>query len=627
MVARHLRTDSSVSRDGDGRRERPLPRHMRVAEPSTEDELVGDEPVGGVPANDTARFEATPAQAGAPAKVDPAEGEPAEGEPAARTDALESGEMAEPGVGEEDDQSSEEAIGRNTAMMSVLVVVSRLTGFLRTWGQAFALGVTALASCYSVANALPNTIYELVMGGMLITAFLPVYLSVKREVGRKGANAYASNLLSIVTLLMLALTVISWVFAAQIVWTQSFSASADFDVDLTIYFFRFFVIEIVLYALSSIISGVLNAERDYFWSNAASIFNNVVATASFLLYAALAQTQPAIALLILALGNPLGVLVQVLVQVPSLRKHGVRFTLRVDFRDPRLRETLSIGIPTLVVMLASFPTTAVMTSCALQATAAGASIIYYSRLWFMLPYSIFAIPITVAMFTELSDYIAKGDSKSFVAGIASGTNKILFYLVPFTIYLIVFSPYLITVIGAGRFGPEDVQITAFYLAMQSVQLSLYGVSTYLQKVCSALRKMVFYTVATCIAAAVQIAFCLVFTPSLGIGGVGISSVFYYGPIVIVVLAYLRHDLGPIGMRSMLAYLVKMLLLGAMGGAVGWAITWALGLAIGPSDASLVKSVVYLVAGGIPAVVVTYGLAMAMRIPEAKLVVSLLHRGR
>ena len=45
---------------------------------------------------------------------------------------------------------------------------------------------------------LPNMLYELVMGGMLITAFLPVYLSVKKQLGRERGNEYASNLLTIV---------------------------------------------------------------------------------------------------------------------------------------------------------------------------------------------------------------------------------------------------------------------------------------------------------------------------------------------------------------------------------------------------------------------------------------------
>ena len=71
---------------------------------------------------------------------------------------------------------TEAQVGRSAAMMGVLVIISRITGFLRTWGQAYALGVTALASAYTVANNMPNQLYELVAGGIIITAFLPVYL-------------------------------------------------------------------------------------------------------------------------------------------------------------------------------------------------------------------------------------------------------------------------------------------------------------------------------------------------------------------------------------------------------------------------------------------------------------------
>ena len=105
------------------------------------------------------------------------------------------------------DTAPSQSIGRSAALMSVLVVISRITGFFRTWAQAYAMGATLLASCYTVANNLPNQLYELVIGGMIVTAFLPVYLSVKRRAGREGANAYVSNLLSIVFVLMGVLTV------------------------------------------------------------------------------------------------------------------------------------------------------------------------------------------------------------------------------------------------------------------------------------------------------------------------------------------------------------------------------------------------------------------------------------
>ena len=82
-------------------------------------------------------------------------------------------------------------VGSSAALISFFVIISRITGFMRTWAMAFALGSTMLASSYQVANNLPNMLYELVVGGMLVTAFLPVYVSVKDRLGVKGGNEYA----------------------------------------------------------------------------------------------------------------------------------------------------------------------------------------------------------------------------------------------------------------------------------------------------------------------------------------------------------------------------------------------------------------------------------------------------
>lgn len=524
-----------------------------------------------------------------------------------------------------DDGASEAAVGRSTAMMSVLVIISRITGFVRTWGQAMALGVTVTSSCYTVANNLPNMLYELVMGGMLATAFLPVYLSVKEKAGRKGANKYTSNLLSIVMLLMGALTVLGMVFAGQVVWTQSFGATADFDFNLAAYFFRFFAIEVVLYALSSIISGVLNAERDYLWSNAAPIFNNIVCTASFFLYAALVDKNPPLAILCLALGNPLGVAIQVVMQLPSLRKHDIHIRPHVNFRDPALRETLSIGIPSLVVTICSFVTVSVQNSSALSVTVWGSSIAYYTRIWYTLPYSIFAIPITTAMFTELSNYVSRGDLAATARGVASGTSKILFTLIPFTLYLMVFSQPLIMLMAGGKFTAEQIDLTAQYLVFLAASLPMYGVCTYQQKVCSSLRRMNLYMVSIALGSVVQVAFCLVLTPLFGLMMVPLSSVFFFTLVDIVTFVSLRRQLGNMGLRSVLASAIKALVLGALGAGVGFGVLWGIQMVLGPLGGSALQAVAYTAVAGIPAVLVTFGIAVARNMPEAATFNSILGR--
>lgn len=522
--------------------------------------------------------------------------------------------------------ASDSDVNRSAALMSVLVIVSRITGFLRTWAQAYGMGTTVIASAFTVANNLPNQLYELVMGGMLVTAFLPVYVSAKKRAGKKGAIAYASNLLSLVTILMLALSIISFVFAGQIVWTQSFNASADFDFDLSTYFLRFFSIEVVLYALSSVISSVLNAERDYFWSTAAPIVNNIVTTASFFGYALFAPTNPQLAILCLAIGNPLGVLVQVLCQLPSLKHCGVKLRLRVDLRDPCIRETIALGVPTLIVTLVSFATTSVQSSCSLSVNPNGAAITYYARMWYVLPYSIFAIPITTAMFTELSTYVANNQMPAFVQGLRRGSGKILFILIPFALYLIVFSPCLARLLGGSRMDAESLNQLADYLAWLSVSLPAYGVCTYLQKACSALRRMKLFTVAECIAGAVQIAICLAFTPVWGFNVVGFSSTFFFVAIDLVIFAFLRRELGPIGFSGIVTSGGRALILGGLGSAVGAAVLWALQSFVAPlAGGGLVRALVYTVAGGLPAVLVTFGIAVALHLDEASFVGDLLAR--
>lgn len=523
-----------------------------------------------------------------------------------------------------DAPADDASIGRSAAMMSGLVVISRITGFMRTWGQAFALGTTMTASCYTIANNLPNQLYELVMGGMLVTAFLPVYMSVKRRAGREGASAYASNLLSIVVLLMGVLAMLAFVFARQVIWTQSFSATDQFDADLSIYFFRFFAISIVLYALSSIISGVLNAERDFLWSTAAPIFNNIITSSSFFIYATLAGANPSAALLVLALGSPLGVLTQVLVQIPALRRQGIRISFRIDLRDPAIRETLAIGAPTLIVTLENFLTVSVMNSSALSVVPNGASIMYYARLWYVLPYSILAIPITTAMFTELSDRAAAGDLEGFAQGVRGGLGKITFMLIPFAMYLIVFAPALVAVLGSSRFDPADVALTVSYLSTLALALPLFAVNTFLQKACSALRRMGSFVAANVAGGIAQVAFCLILTPHLGFIAVALSEVLFFAVVDVITLAFLRRALGPIGLGSLAVSAMRALGLGAAGAATGWLILQALVSLTGPLTGAI-KGIAYCAAGGIPALLVTFGAGVALKLPEASFARSIVAR--
>ena len=81
------------------------------------------------------------------------------------------------------------------------------------------------------------------------------------------------------------------------------------------------------------------------------------------------------------------------------------------------------------------------------------------------------------------------------------------------------------------------------------------------------------------------------------------------------LIIIRRQLGAIGMRSVVAAVLRALALGAAGSLVGWGIVQGLTLALGPASGML-RGVLYSAAGGLPALVVTFGIASALGISDA-----------
>ncbi|WP_290996249.1 murein biosynthesis integral membrane protein MurJ [Gordonibacter sp.] len=515
-------------------------------------------------------------------------------------------------------------VGSSAALISVCVMISRVLGFVRTWAMAFALGSTLLASSYSVAYNLPSLLYELVIGGMLVTAFLPVYLSVKKKLGQQASNEYASNLLTIVVVFLGVVSALCIAFPSVVIYTQSFY-SDQAEMSDAVFFFQFFAIQIVFYGAGAIISGLLNANRDYLWSSIAPAANNVIVIASFLLYVLVAPQNQQLALYIIAIGNPLGVFVQLAIQLPALKKNGIRIRPRINFRDPALRETLGIGIPTVFVMVCSFAVVSVQNAAAYSFADNGPSILTYARLWFTLPYSFLAVPITTAMFTELADMQAEGNAAGVKRGIVSGTNQILFFMIPFAMYLMVFALPLVTLYNAGAFTMENVSSVASYLAVWAFALPLYGVNTYLQKIFSSLRKMGVFAAFNFVAGAVQIGLTMFGAANIGrfpIEIIAVAEVMFYVVADICLFAYLRHRLGPFGLRSVAKAVLSGLVFGGLGAAAGGGVLFALQTFVGPLSGSIPQAFAYVIAGGVVALVVTFGLSMKLHVPEAAFVTSI-----
>lgn len=518
------------------------------------------------------------------------------------------------------------SITTSAAIISICTIISRITGFIRTWAMAFALGSTMLSSSYQVANNLPNMLFELVVGGMLVTAFLPVYMSVKKRLGEEAGSEYASNIFTILVVSLGVASALCIAFPAQIIYTQSFLSDQS-EMTSAVFLFRVFAIQILFYGISSVFSGLLNAHRDYFWSSIAPAAHNLIVIASFLAYPMILPHNYELALWVIAIGNPLGVFVQMIMQWPALKKCGIRLRFRIDLKDPALAETLRIGIPALFVVICSFAVVSVQNAAAYSYDDAGPSILAYSRLWYTFPYSFLVVPITTAMFTELSDMQTEDDWDGIRSGIVRGSNQILFLMIPMAMFLCVYSTPLVTLYHAGAFTADAVDAIASYLCALALSLPIYGVNMYLMKVFSSLRMMNSYALVNFAMSALQIILILLATNSgvLPIESIAWTSVIFYGLGDVLMFAILRKRLGSMNLSSTIKSCVLGTLMGAAGSIAGGGLLWVITTYLAPLSGSIGQAFLYILICGFISLLVTFGLAIKFDVKDAGFVTSLIKR--
>ena len=204
-------------------------------------------------------------------------------------------------------------------------------------------------------------------------------------------------------------------------------------------------------------------------------------------------------------------------------------------------------------------------------------------------------------------------------------NQILFFMIPFALYLMVFALPLVTLYHAGAFTMDNVNSIATYMTVLAFALPVYGVNTYLQKIFSSLRKMGVFAAFNFVAGAAQIALTMFGAANVErfpIEIIAVAEVLFYVVADVCLFAYLRRRLGPFGLRSVAKACARGLLFGGLGAAAGGGVLFALQMFVAPLSGSIPQALAYVLAGGIVALVVTFGLSIKLRVPEAAFVGSI-----
>ncbi|MDP9328075.1 MAG: murein biosynthesis integral membrane protein MurJ, partial [Actinomycetota bacterium] len=424
---------------------------------------------------------------------------------------------------------SREAFVRNTALMSAGTALSRITGFLRLSVAAWALGNLGVANAYNRANTTPNVIYELALGGILTSVFVPVFVEWLHTRGREEAWDVARRVLTLALVVLGVIAVLGALLAPQIMRLYfSRTPHAEQGIALGTFFLRWFMPQVVFYGIGAVAGGLLNAHRRFAAPMFAPILNNLSVIATMIVFATVQHGDPRIASLTLAqkmvlgAGTTAGVAAMTLALWPSLRSVGFRWHLRFDWGHEAVRRLARLASWVVVYVVAN--QVAFLVVLVLSGREQGWFTVYsYAFILFSLPHAIFTVSIFTALLPRMSAAWATGKPGEVRSLLSRGIRDMSVIVVPASLgYLAIAHPITRAILRHGEFTSADAELTARVLQAFALGLPFFSGFQLLTRTFYAMQDSRTPALVNVAAAGVNIAANLFFLEVAGFGVVGLA---------------------------------------------------------------------------------------------------------
>ena len=431
-------------------------------------------------------------------------------------------------------------------LLSVSFVLSRVLGLFRNVVIADIFGNSRAVEAYFAAFRIPDTMFMLVSGGALASAFVPMFAGLLEQGEEEVAWKVASTVLNTVTLALAGMAVIAFVFAPEIMGVLVQRERA-LSADLT----RIMLLQPIFLGVAAIVTSILQSYHRFVLTALSPLLYNLAVIGGALFFGRSYGVQA------LAWAVVIGAVAQLIVQLPGLWREGSRlFRLAVDWTLPQAREVLRLFGPR-VVGLAAFQAMLLITLFLAAGLPPGNwAAINYSWPLMMFPVNALGTAAATATFPTLSRLSAVDDLAPVRRTVARSLRLVLFLAIPASVGLIVLRrPVVNLLFGHGQWTSLATEQTAFALLFYAIALAPLAGIEVLARVFYAMKDTVtpvrIAVVAVALDAALSILFVRLLPPTSGQGGLALATAIATTLQATWLAVALGSRLGGIGGRALL----------------------------------------------------------------------------
>lgn len=433
----------------------------------------------------------------------------------------------------------------DTAVVGAATLLSRILGFLRNAVVSAFFGQGWKADVLNTVFNIPMNLRKLVAEGALSTAFIPVLSqSLVDDPTRVRARQLVRAIFSLQIVVLLPLTVLSIVFAPQIIALLAPFGGIAEKQDLAVNLFRWFIGFLFLVSWSAVMMAVENTHRQFVIPAVSPLLFSLAVIVSLFLWA------PTWGVYAQVPGVLVGGLLPILLQWIPLRKLGYSMKPLLHFQIPELKQTLKKWVPALMTSGIALLNQQISMTLATVLHEGSASALSNAIVFWQLPAGVLSASVITVFFPRMSRLNAGGDHLGAKRALFQGLELQALLLIPASVLLTLFSePVIALAFQRGLYTYQDSQLAARVLSWLSGGLFFAGIFSFLQRY--------FYSrgnfrtpflVSLVWAASDVVISVIMMQTSWGVVGLALGSVVGYvvGAIILLILIAQKESDVPLG---------------------------------------------------------------------------------
>ncbi|HVE69863.1 MAG TPA: murein biosynthesis integral membrane protein MurJ [Thermoanaerobaculia bacterium] len=360
--------------------------------------------------------------------------------------------------------------GGYAALVAAGILLSRLTGLIRTAAIAHYLGASAATDAFNVAMKVPNFLQNLLGEGVLSAAFIPVYSRLVSRGEHKVADRVAGVFVSFLVLIVLAVVVLGVVFTPLILGITV--AGLDPPVmEMAIRFTRIIFPGVGLLVLYAWALGILNTHRQFFIGYVAPVLWNAAIIATLVIFGMRWSGAPLAEAL--CWGTLVGCALQFGLEVPFVLRHARHLSFGFDRALEPVRTIFRNIVPVVggrgVVQISSYIDTFIAAALPIGAI----SNLVYAQTIYMLPISVFGMSVAAAELPQMSGETGTDDEvRTALRGrLDRSLRQVAFFVIPSMVAFVLIGRVIVAALyQGGKFNANTTLIVWYTLAAASIGL-------------------------------------------------------------------------------------------------------------------------------------------------------------